>query len=89
MGISGNVAMFGLGIFGALAITAAGFWLYVMSTVEQPKYALSEQDGAIELRSYPALVVAEVIRCGLLDRLRTSYRQEDGTADRLNATEAA
>jgi SOUL heme-binding protein len=32
--------------------------------VEQPKHALVTQDGAIELRDYPAIVVAEVTRRG-------------------------
>ena len=39
-------------------------WIYVVSIVEQPKYALVSQDGTIEIRDYPALVVAEVTRRG-------------------------
>jgi hypothetical protein len=56
--------LIGLGILGGLAVLAVGAWIYVVSTVEQPKYALVTQDGAIELRDYPALVVAEVTRRG-------------------------
>jgi SOUL heme-binding protein len=47
--------------FAALAV---GAWIYVVSNVEQPKYALVMQDGAIDVRDYPALVVAEVTRRG-------------------------
>lgn len=43
---------------------AAGGWLYVMGNVEQPSYALVEAEGAVEIRDYPALVVAEVERTG-------------------------
>ncbi|MFN3259998.1 MAG: SOUL family heme-binding protein [Pikeienuella sp.] len=43
---------------------AAGGWLYVMGNVEQPSYALVEAEGAVEIRDYPALVVAEVERAG-------------------------
>ncbi|MCX7342358.1 MAG: heme-binding protein [Hyphomicrobiales bacterium] len=60
----GKVMMIGLGILGGAAILGIGVWFYVVSNVEQPKYALVTQDGAIELRDYPALVVAEVTRRG-------------------------
>jgi SOUL heme-binding protein len=53
-----------LGILGSLAALAVGTWIYVVSNVEQPKYALVEQDGPIEIREYPSLVVAEVTRRG-------------------------
>jgi DNA gyrase inhibitor GyrI len=56
--------LIGLGILGGLAALAVGAWIYVVSTVEQPKYTLVSQDGAIEVRDYPALVVAEVTRLG-------------------------
>jgi SOUL heme-binding protein len=59
-----KIVVIGLGILGGIAVLAAGVWFYVVSTVEQPKYALVAQDGAIELRDYPALVVAEVTRRG-------------------------
>lgn len=47
-----------------LAAAAFGAWMFVMSRVEQPKYAVVVQDGPIEVRDYPALTVAEVARAG-------------------------
>ena len=57
-----------LGVVGALATIAVGTWAYIMSNVEQPKYAQVMQDGAIEVRDYPASVVAEVTRRGNRNR---------------------
>lgn len=54
----------GLAVVGGLAVLGIGAWVYVVSNVEQPRYALVSQDGAIEIRDYPALVVAEVTRRG-------------------------
>jgi SOUL heme-binding protein len=54
----------GVAILSGLAALAVGAWFYVVSIVEQPKYALVTQDGAIQVRDYPALVVAEVMRRG-------------------------
>jgi hypothetical protein len=59
-----RLAFAGLGILAGLAAIAVGFWIYVMSTIEQPTYASVTRDGAIEIRDYPALVVAEVTRRG-------------------------
>ena len=56
--------MIGLGILGGVAILGIGVWFYVVSNIEQPKYALMTQDDVIEVRDYPALVVAEVTRQG-------------------------
>jgi hypothetical protein len=56
--------MIGLALAGGLAALGIGAWFYVMSNVEQPKYTLHSQDGLIEIRDYPALVVAEVTRRG-------------------------
>jgi hypothetical protein len=56
--------LIGLGVIGGVAVLAVGGWIYAVSNVEQPKYALVTQDGAIEIRDYPALVVAEVTRRG-------------------------
>ena len=53
-----------LGILGGVAVLAIGAWVYAVSNVEQPKYGLVVQDGLIELRDYPALIVAEVTRQG-------------------------
>ncbi len=54
----------GLAIIGGLFALAVGAWIYVVSTVEQPKYAVVVQEGAMEIRDYPALVMAEVTRRG-------------------------
>jgi hypothetical protein len=59
-----KIMMFGLGIFGGVAVLAVGAWVYVVSNVEQPSYVSVLQDRAVELRDYPALVVAEVSRHG-------------------------
>jgi hypothetical protein len=56
--------LIGLGVIGGLAALAIGAWVYVTSNVEQPAYALVIADGAIEVRDYPGLVVAEVTRRG-------------------------
>jgi SOUL heme-binding protein len=53
-----------LGFILALAIILVGSWFYIVSTVEQPKYVTVEKDGAVEIRKYPTLVVAEVTRRG-------------------------
>jgi len=47
-------------------LVAAGFSAYVwhVNNVRHPKYLLVATDGDIELRDYPALVVAEVTREG-------------------------
>ena len=47
-----------------LAMVGAGVWLYLMSNVERPAYRVAASDGAIELRDYPPLLVAEVMRGG-------------------------
>lgn len=58
-------AMFiGLGVLGGLMVVGIGVWIYVVSNVEQPKYTIVIQDDIIEIRDYPALVVAEVTRRG-------------------------
>jgi hypothetical protein len=59
-----KIMLIGLGIFVGIAILAIGVWVYVVSNVEQPSYVLVRQDEAIEIRDYPALVVAEVTRRG-------------------------
>jgi hypothetical protein len=56
--------LIGLGLVGGLAVLGLGVWIYAVSNVEQPRYATVTQDGAIEVRDYPALVVAEVTRRG-------------------------
>jgi SOUL heme-binding protein len=56
--------LMGLGVVGVLAAVAVGVWIYIVSNVEQPKYALVAQNGPIEIRDYPTLVLAEVTRRG-------------------------
>jgi hypothetical protein len=65
--------MVGVGLAGVLIICllVVGAWVYYTSNVEQPKYDVVEIDGAIELRDYPKLIVAEVTTEG--DR-RSSVR---------------
>jgi SOUL heme-binding protein len=54
----------GISLIAGLFVFAIGVWVYIVSNVEQPKYVRIIEDGAIELRDYPALVVAEVTRSG-------------------------
>lgn len=58
--LAGYVVL-GLAVLSALAV---GVWVYVVQNVEQPGYTLIERDGDIEIRDYPALIVAEVTRTG-------------------------
>lgn len=56
--------MVSFAVLGVVAALGVGAWVYVVSNVEQPKYVSIRLDGAIEIRDYPALVVAEVTRSG-------------------------
>ncbi|WP_211228984.1 SOUL family heme-binding protein [Thalassobaculum salexigens] len=47
-----------------LAVSLAGGWYWVTHSVEQPAYTVVEADGDIELRDYPAMVVAEAVTAG-------------------------
>jgi hypothetical protein len=47
-----------------LAAALAGGWYWVTHSVEQPAYAVVEAEGDIELRDYPAMVVAEAATAG-------------------------
>ena len=58
-----KMLMYLLGAVGVLVVALIGLWLY-FSNVETPKYAIVEADGPIEVRDYPPLVAAEVIRSG-------------------------
>jgi effector-binding domain-containing protein len=53
----------GLG-FGVLALGVTGAWVAAAQSVETPAYAVELRDGAMEIRTYPALVAAEVRRPG-------------------------
>jgi effector-binding domain-containing protein len=50
-------------ILGAI-IVSVGAWYIVTQNVETPDYTVVASDGAIEIRDYPPLVVAEVRRSG-------------------------
>lgn len=52
------------GAIALASIVAVSVWAWVAFNVEQPPHVLVQRDGAIELRDYPALRVAEVTRSG-------------------------
>ena len=59
-----RIMMFlGLGVLG-IGVLAGCAWIFASQTVEQPSYTVDTADGAIEIRSYPALLTAEVTRRG-------------------------
>jgi SOUL heme-binding protein len=50
-----------------VALLAGGYWMYAINNIETPAYTVVRQDkpgGAIEIRDYPALLVAEVTTKG-------------------------
>jgi hypothetical protein len=49
---------------GLLAAGAVGLWAYTKLTIETPPYSVAERDGAVEIRDYPAMTVAEVTTTG-------------------------
>jgi len=53
-------------LFGAagVAVLAAGGWYLAMRNVEKPAYAVVERDGPIEIRDYPEMILADVVRRG-------------------------
>lgn len=60
-------------LYVALALAAAAvalglFWFIQTRNVEVARYDVVEADGAIEIRDYPALIVAEVERTGSRDQ---------------------
>lgn len=57
----------GLGLV-ALVIGLVVFWYVQTRNVEVARYDVLESDGNIEIRSYPAQVVAEVTRTGNRDQ---------------------
>ncbi len=58
--------MIALWVLGAAGVAAVGFGVgvYMVNNVEHPAYRMVTADGAIEVRDYPPLVVAEVRRSG-------------------------
>lgn len=53
-----------LGAVGALVVVGGALWAYASSQVEQPDYTVVRAEGDIEIRDYPALVVAEIVTQG-------------------------
>ena len=58
------IALLAVAVFAGLVV----FWFVQTRNVEIAAYAVVEADGAIELRVYPALTVAEVTRSGSRDQ---------------------
>ena len=56
-----------LGLLAAVLALVA-FWYVQTRNVETARYVVLESDGDIEIRAYPALVVAEVTRAGPRDQ---------------------
>jgi len=53
-----------LGGLGVLAVGTVGAWWWYSRNIETPNYVVVSRDGDFELRDYPALTVAEVVREG-------------------------
>lgn len=64
MSRTGKRMVIGLGLFVGLVAIGIGSWTYVVSSIEQPTYAIVIANDIMEVRDYPALVVAEVTRRG-------------------------
>lgn len=58
------IALLAVAVFAGLVI----FWYVQTRNVEIARYTVLEADGAIEIRDYPALTVAEVTRTGSRDQ---------------------
>jgi DNA gyrase inhibitor GyrI len=54
----------GLGVLIVLGVAALAVFVFVVQNVEQPVYRVVDQEGDLEVRDYPSLVVAEVRREG-------------------------
>lgn len=71
----GRLAAIGGGV-AALAGAGVALMAYRERKAEQPDYTLVEADGAIEVRDYPALLVAETIAPGdRLNALNTGFER--------------
>ncbi|AHF04056.1 heme-binding protein [Marichromatium purpuratum 984] len=53
-----------IGALAVLGVAAMAVFVFVVQNVETPDYRVLERDAAIEIRDYPALIVAEVRREG-------------------------
>jgi hypothetical protein len=70
-----RVVIWMLGGLGVLAVGTVGAWWYVTRNIETPNYVVVSRDGDFELRDYPALTVAEVVREGSRsEALRGGFR---------------
>lgn len=64
-----------LGTLAALVLAALGIMLYVNRAYEQPEYTVVKAEGGVELREYPAHVVAEVTLPGTMDtKMNDAFR---------------
>ena len=59
-----KILLIGLGVLTLLGVAALAVFVFVVQNVEQPVYRVVEQEGALEVRDYPSLVMAEVRREG-------------------------
>ncbi|MBC7987660.1 MAG: heme-binding protein, partial [Sphingomonadaceae bacterium] len=55
------------GVAGTAAVAAAAWYLRDRN-LEQPEYFMLIDDGALELRDYPALIAAETLKRGPRDK---------------------
>ena len=78
----GRIAAIGGGLV-ALAGATAALLAYREKSVEKPTYATVETDDAIEVRDYPALVIAETVMPG--DRLSALNQGFEALSDYIFA----
>lgn len=65
-----------IGAVAGVAAAAYGFFVWREKQTEKPEYFVVEADGAIELRDYPELLVAEAITSGnRADALNSGFRK--------------
>ena len=70
-----RIVIWVLGGLGVLAVGTVGAWWYVTRNIETPNYVVVSRGGDFELRDYPAMTVAEVVRAGgRSDALRGGFR---------------
>jgi DNA gyrase inhibitor GyrI len=59
-----RIVIWVLGGLGVLAVGTVGVWWAYTRNIETPNYVVVSRDDDIELRDYPAMTVAEVVRTG-------------------------
>jgi DNA gyrase inhibitor GyrI len=70
-----RIVIWVLGGLGVLAIGTVGAWWWYTRNIETPDYVVVSRDGDFELRDYPAMTVAEVVREGpRSEALRAGFR---------------